>query len=132
MTPLTVQMVNDYTDAEYLGNITIGTPQQDFRVILDTGSSNLWVPDSSSRDSRVCAVKQCFDSSASSTYKADGREWSIQYGSGASSGFFGEDVVRFGGEGSTQLVVPNTIFGQALVLSKSIIRDDLDGILGLA
>ncbi|CAD6193462.1 unnamed protein product [Caenorhabditis auriculariae] len=41
------QIGYDYTDTEYIGLVNIGTPAQTFRVILDTGSADLWIPDSS-------------------------------------------------------------------------------------
>uniref|UniRef100_A0A1I7YEB0 Peptidase A1 domain-containing protein n=1 Tax=Steinernema glaseri TaxID=37863 RepID=A0A1I7YEB0_9BILA len=159
------QRVNDYEDMMYIGNITIGNPPQEFTVVLDTGSANLWIPDTScGRDAgsscahycsisalcqiicdssccssytrpvfaNVCAKKNKFDHSKSSTYKANGEHWSIAYGTGSASGFLGEDTISFGSAGASQLVVPNTTFGQATYLANFFGSSPIDGILGLA
>jgi len=125
------QPVNDYDDLEYLGNITAGTGgEQMFVVVLDTGSANLWVPDTTCAAS--CNGKRKFNSAQSTTYTRDGQAWSITYGTGSARGFLGVDTIRFGDMGTNQLVVPRTTFGQANSIAAFFAGDPIDGILGLA
>ena len=61
--------VKNFQDAEYYANITIGTPAQTFRVIMDTGSSNLWVPSARCLlNHAVCGNHSTYDLKKSKTY----------------------------------------------------------------
>jgi hypothetical protein len=56
----------------------------------------------------ACDLHNKYDHTASSTYVANNTAFSIQYGSGACSGFISQDVVTLGG-----LNVQNQQFGEA-------------------
>ncbi|KAL4992111.1 aspartic peptidase domain-containing protein [Aspergillus falconensis] len=88
-------LVDNFMNAQYFSEIQLGTPPQTFKVVLDTGSSNLWVP-SSQCGSIACYLHQKFDSSASSTYKKNGSDFAIKYGSGSLSGFVSKDNLQIG------------------------------------
>ncbi|CAG9840535.1 unnamed protein product [Diabrotica balteata] len=126
-----VPLVNEY-DLDYYGEIGVGTPPQNFNVIFDTGSADLWVPSSKctiySGQQNGCQNHKQYDSSKSSTYEANGKSFYIQYGSGELSGFLSEDSVEVGG-----LAVKNQIFAEATdETSQSFVTSTFDGILGLA
>lgn len=88
----------------------------------------MWVPSKECRLSPACYVHKTFDSSKSSTYKKEGTKFNITYGSGAVSGFVGQDTVTLAG-----LQAKEDRFGQVTELhGVSFLASKFDGILGMA
>jgi hypothetical protein len=90
-------VINDYQDAQYVGEITMGTPPQAFQVVYDTGSSNLWVNNQKPGIWPWSSHHPAYDHTKSSTYVANGTKFAIQYGSGPVSGHYSADLMHFGG-----------------------------------
>lgn len=115
-----IQTTNQQADSSYYAPLTIGTPcvlflppllcsvlgsrgfmliilirPQSFQVILDTGSSDLWV---ASNSCRSCPNgSPLFDSSQSSTFSSNDQSIEIDYGSGEVVGIVATDTVNMGG-----------------------------------
>jgi len=114
-------------NAQYFAEISLGTPPQSFKVILDTGSSNLWIP-SVKCTSIACFLHAKYDSSASSTSEPNGTRIEIRYGSGSMEGFVTNDVFNMG-----DLTVDGMDFAEATKEpGLAFAFGKFDGILGLA
>uniref|UniRef100_A0A3B5MK43 Peptidase A1 domain-containing protein n=1 Tax=Xiphophorus couchianus TaxID=32473 RepID=A0A3B5MK43_9TELE len=124
---LPVERLTNFMDAQYYGVISIGTPPQNFSVLFDTGSSNLWVPSiHCAFFDLACWVHRRYNSQKSSTYVKNGTEFAIRYGRGSLSGFISEDTVA-------GLSVPGQQFGEAVKqpgITFAVAR--FDGVLGMA
>ncbi|EGR32788.1 hypothetical protein IMG5_070700, partial [Ichthyophthirius multifiliis] len=121
--------INNFMDAQYYGEVQIGTPPQSFQVIFDTGSSNLWVPSSECGIlSIACRLHTRYDKTKSSTYGKNGTHFDIKYGSGGVSGHWTQETIILGG-----LTAQNVTIGEATSMKGlSFLVSKFDGILGLA
>eukprot|EP00210_Caulerpa_lentillifera_P003201 g3058.t1 len=112
---------------QYYGRISIGTPQQYFDVVFDTGSSDTWVPSANCTTSLVCQIHSTYQSKDSKSYVPNGRPFYVEYGSGSAQGILSIDNLVIGG-----MKIKHQTFGEAQVESSlSIVLSQFDGIFGL-
>lgn len=120
-----IPMVNQNGDSSYYGAITVGTPPQPFNVILDTGSSDLWVADT--RCASCDSNTPLYDTSKSTSVKESGTATTIRYGSGAVQGSIVKDVVSMGG-----FSIPDQTLLAADQTTSRLLDGSVSGIMGLA
>ncbi|CAK3975964.1 aspartic-type endopeptidase opsB [Lecanosticta acicola] len=121
----TLSITLDNEETLYFMNTSIGTPAQDFRLHLDTGSSDLWVnvADSTLCQSQNsgCSISGTYSANDSSTYKYINSEFNITYVDGSgSSGDYVSDAVSLGG-----VTIDNQQFGIGYTSSSA------QGIMGI-
>ncbi|CAL1694108.1 unnamed protein product [Somion occarium] len=109
-------------DSSYFGSIAVGTPPTTFNVILDTGSSDLWLSTSTSESTSRQGQDNIpqYNPSLNDTF-------SIQYGSGAAKGVLGKDTVQFSG-----FQVTGQTFGLVTQTTAQLLSTPLSGLMGLA
>ncbi|KAG0261615.1 hypothetical protein DFQ27_002880 [Actinomortierella ambigua] len=125
-TIISVPLQNLNADTVYIGSVGIGTPAQNFSIVLDTGSSDFWVP-SMACTTTVCVGLNRFNTNRSSTYQEEGKVLDAKYGDGSYvSGSTGIDTVIL-----SRTKIANQSLGLAAVDETSVARKGVEGVLGL-
>jgi len=112
-------------DVSYIATVQIGTPPQNFNVIMDSGSADFWVGSEQCQDCSSNAT--LLGSQGSSSFVASNQQFEVQYGSGAVAGLKCQDTVNLAG-----LSLTNHSFGVALQESQQFTGAPIDGLMGLA
>lgn len=134
-----VAPMDDMTaNGAYTASVQTGTPFQSFDVVMDTGSSNYWVPDSTCNPATYpeCGVETLYQNLSSSSFVntcSCASNYScflfLPYGSGTAFGTISQDTFALGG-----VVLPGMDFGRIFAQPGTVASwgPDFDGILGLA
>ncbi|KAF7327446.1 Aspartic peptidase A1 [Mycena kentingensis (nom. inval.)] len=117
-------------DIGYLVEIPIGSEGKVFRLLVDSGSSDMWVGGEGCKSDAGgdCGDHQFLGRSCSSSFRQTQTPWSIRYGTGSVSGILARDDVVFPGN----VRLRNHTFGVAQIESTEFTKNNipLDGILG--
>ncbi|AYO44930.1 Cathepsin D [Malassezia restricta CBS 7877] len=121
--------MGDYLDDSYFVPMGIGTPAQTLNVLPDTGSTNLWVIDSTCTDEKNCpSSSPKFTASMSKTHQGSRTPFHEVYGDhAAASGTISQDTVSLAGYSISPLA-----FGRVRHVTKRTMGPTVSGILGLS
>ena len=115
--------IANYNNFQYLGIISIGSRNQNFTVLLDTGSKLLWVPDVKSSNG---SFQHKFDCTESQSCYQMQRNYNLEYGTGYVAGSLVQDTLNF----DPQTKITNQTFLSATTVEFGELSY-FDGILGL-
>lgn len=116
----------------YVGSIFVGTPQQMFKVIFDTGSSNLWIPNSEC-STDMCKMHHRFMEKKSKGFSLVGENMGVKFGTGRVWGRMAYDTVTLGDSKTSQIQIHKQCFGMIEKEHGAVFRtNQFDGILGLS
>ncbi|GAC94131.1 endopeptidase [Pseudozyma hubeiensis SY62] len=114
-------------DIGYVATIEIGSQNQTFRMLIDSGSADTWVP---STACQACGSSHTqLGTSNSDSFKTLSTPFSIQYGTGDVSGNLATDNIEIAG-----LALTNYTFAVSTQESSDFADDTVpfDGLMGLA
>ncbi|KAI4836636.1 plasmepsin VIII [Plasmodium brasilianum] len=114
--------------SKFIGEISIGSPPQSFKVLFDTGSTNLWIP-SKNCYTKACYNKRKYDHKISKNYKLVQRKTPAEvfFGTGKIHIAYVSDDIHIG-----DIKVKNQEFGVASYISDDPFCDmQFDGLFGL-
>jgi len=117
---------NETPDIGYLATVQMGTPPQNYLILMDSGSADLWV---ASEDCKDCGQHQTLGTQSSSTFTDSGSPFSVTYGTGSVSGDIVTDDITVAG-----LTLKAHTFGVATQETDDFSADTVpfDGLMGLA
>jgi cathepsin E len=117
--------LENFDQMQFYGRVSVGSPPQEFRVIFDTGSSDVWLADT--HCDSCSAEARRYKASQSSTHAPTTDAFQLEYGSGTASGVLMRETLRLGGA----LEIANVQIGQVNTTTQRLRHFHADGIVGL-
>ena len=110
-------------DILFIARIKLGSGKKEFRLLLDTGSTLLWVAKNGCTGDD--SIENKYNPDESTTSENTGQYFEIQYGTGACKGYYYGDNIEYIGNKQFKLY-----FG--VVNHADFQADQCDGIIGLS